>query len=193
MIESNSQSDLHKNKTTRIITATVGILYVTRYGSTQEVAEAVAVKLRERGLEADLQSMQKVRTLEGYRAVVLGAPLYMGRWHKDAKRFLSQHREALMERPVTIFALGPIHENEMQDSRAQLDRELAKFSWLTPVAVEVFGGKYDPTKLRFPDSLIARLPASPLKQIPASDIRDWTAIRTWASNLVVKFQPALSQ
>ena len=163
--------------------------YATRYGSTQEVAEAVAATLRECGLEVDIQPMRKVRTLEGYRGVVLGAPLFMFHWHKDALRFLSRHREALMERPVAVFALGPTHdpydEKEWQDSCAQLDKELSKFPWLTPVALEMFGGKYDPAKLRFPINLLAG-------KEPASDLRDWTAIRAWASNLAVKLQPASS-
>src|SRR5512139_4148850 len=101
--------------------------YATRYGSTQEVAEVVAAKLREIGLEVELQPMRKVSTLAGYSAVVLGAPLFMFRWHKDALRFLSRHRKALVERPVAVFALGPTHEpydeKEWQDSRAQLDKE----------------------------------------------------------------------
>ena len=171
------------------------VAYATRYGSTQEVAEAVAATLREDGLEVDLQPMRKVRTLEGYRVVVLGAPIYIGSLHKDAQRFLAQHREALSEQPVAIFALGPTHqdEKEMQGSRAQLDKELAKFPWLTPVALEMFGGKYDPAKLRFPDNLIASLPASPSHQMPASDVRDWTAIRAWASNLAAQLQPVRPQ
>lgn len=40
--------------------------YATRYGSTQEVAEAVATTLRECGLEVDIQPLSKVRTLAGY-------------------------------------------------------------------------------------------------------------------------------
>ncbi len=163
--------------------------YATRYGSTQEVAEAVAATLRESGLEVDIQPVRTVRTLVGYSAVVLGAPLHMFRWHKDALHFLSRHRQALAERPVAIFALGPFHddEKEWQDVRAQLDKELVKFPWLTPVALGIFGGKFDPAKLGFPLNL---LPA--LKQMPASDIRDWTAIRAWASNLATKLQPAIS-
>ena len=88
--------------------ASVLVGYATRYGSTQEVAEAVAATLREHGLEVDIQSMRKVRTLAGYSAVVLGAPLYIFHWDKDALRFLSRHREALTERPLAIFALGPV-------------------------------------------------------------------------------------
>jgi len=171
------------------------VAYATRYGSTQEVAEAVAATLRDSGLEVDIQPMRNVRTLAGHRAVVLGAPLYIGRWHKDARRFLSLHQEALTQRPVAIFTLGPTQpdEKEWEGVHAQLDQELAKYPWLTPVALELFGGKYDPAKLQFLDKLLATLPASPLHQMQASDARGWTAIRAWASELAAKLQPALPQ
>jgi menaquinone-dependent protoporphyrinogen oxidase len=167
------------------------IAYATRTGSTQEVAEAVAVTLRESGLEVDIQPMRNVRTLEGYGAVVLGAPLYMFHWHKDALSFLSRYREVLTDGlPVAIFASGPFakgDEKEWQEVHKQLDQELAKFAWLKPIAVEIIGGKFDPAKLSFPLNLV---PA--LKQMPASDLRDWTTIRAWASNLAAKLQSALS-
>jgi menaquinone-dependent protoporphyrinogen oxidase len=167
------------------------IAYATRTGSTQEVAEAVAVTLRESGLEVDIQPMRNVRTLEGYGAVVLGAPLYMFHWHKDALSFLSRYREVLTGGlPVAIFAGGPFakgDEKEWQEVHKQLDQELAKFAWLRPIAVEIVGGKFDPAKLRFPLNL---MPA--LKNMPASDLRDWTAIRAWASALAAKLQSALS-
>jgi menaquinone-dependent protoporphyrinogen oxidase len=154
--------------------------YATKYGSTQEVAEAVAATLRESGLTAAVQPAREVRTLEGYDAVVLGAALYMFRWHKDALGFLSKHRKALAERPVAVFALGPVHvphdDKEWQNSRAQLNKELAKYPWLKPVAVEILGGKFDPTKLTFPWNKFAG-------KEPASDIRDWAAIRAWAGSI----------
>jgi menaquinone-dependent protoporphyrinogen oxidase len=169
------------------------VAYATRYGSTQEVAEAIAATLRERGLRIDIQHLSAVRSLQDYDAVVLGAPIFYARWHKDAFRFLLQHRDALAQRPVAVFALGPLDtdEKQMEGARATLDKALASFPWLAPVAVDVFIGKYDPTKLRFPDSLLLALPASPLKKQPASDMRDWTAIRAWAGKLAEKLQPAL--
>jgi menaquinone-dependent protoporphyrinogen oxidase len=170
------------------MSTTVLVGYATRHGSTQEVAEAVAATLRECGLAVDIQPIREVRALTGYGAVVLGAPLYMFRWHKDALRFLSRHRDALTERPVAVFALGPTHdphdEEEWQDSWSQLNKELAKHPWFKPVALEMFGGKYDPAKLRFPINLLAG-------KEPASDVRDWTAIRAWATNLAAKLEPAL--
>ena len=170
------------------MSASVLVGYATRYGSTQEVAEAVAAALRTGGLEVDLQPVQKVRALDGYRAIVLGAPLYIGSWLKDAQNFLTQYQAALAARPVAIFAMGPLgtEEQEQQGSRAQLDKELAKFPWLTPLAVAVFVGKYDPKKLNLPHKLLAALPASPLHNQPASDRRDWAAIRAWAGSLIGK-------
>ncbi len=166
------------------------VSYATRYGSTQEVAEAIAAALREAGREVDLQPVRKVRSLEGYGLVVLGAPLYIGRWHKEAHRFLEQQREALAQRQVAVFALGPLHETEEQwrNVRGQLDKELAQHAWLAPTAAAIFGGKYDPAKLRFSDKVLAMAPASPLYQIPACDLRDWAAIRLWAEGLAGKVE-----
>lgn len=156
------------------------VAFSTIHGSTHQVAEKVAATLREQGLEVDLQPAKQVRTVDPYQAVVLGAPLYMFHWHKDALHFLSKHRNALTQKPVAIFALGPVNnvEKEFIDARAMLDKELVKFAWLKPVAIEIFGGKLDPPHFRFPYNLI---PA--MNKMPVSDIRDWTAIQAWASEL----------
>jgi menaquinone-dependent protoporphyrinogen oxidase len=162
------------------------VAYASSYGSTKEIAEVISKTLQSQGLVVDLQPIRKVRRLEGYSAVVLGAPFYMFHLHKDARHFLSQHRKILADHlPLAIFAGGPFtkgDENEWQEVRAQFDRELAKFPWLTPISVEIVGGKFDPTKLHFPYNLI---PA--LKKMPASDLRDWVAIRAWASSLAAQF------
>lgn len=166
------------------MSASVLVTYATRYGSTQEVAEKVAATLRERGLEVDVQPVQNVHTLGGYRAVVLGAPFYLSHWHRDARHFLAKQRVALTARPIAIFALGPLHldEQEFQKVREQLDQELTAFPWLTVEAIAIFGGKIDPAKLHFP-----------FNHMPAGDVRNWTTIRAWANELAAKLQPALTE
>jgi menaquinone-dependent protoporphyrinogen oxidase len=169
------------------------VAYASTYGSTQEVAEAITARLRESGLTVDHQPMKKVKSLAGYGAIVLGAPLYLGGWHKDALNFLAQHREALIQKPLAIFALGPTstEEEEWQSSRSMLENVLAKFPWLNPIVVEMFGGKYNPAKLNIPHKIIASLPASPLHGLPASDVRDWAAIHAWADNLSTQLQSTI--
>ena len=160
--------------------ASILVGYATRYGSTREVSEAIAEALRKGGAAVDVQLVRNVRSLEAYRAVVLGAPLFMYRWHADALQFLSKHGQALARLPVALFALGPTHDPydkvEWGESRSQFDKALAKYGWLKPVALEMFGGKFDPKDLRFPLNKLAG-------PEPASDIRDWNAIRAWAGRI----------
>ena len=162
-------------------TQSILLAYASRFGSTQEVAETIAASLRQAGLNVDIQPMQEVKSLDRYDAVVLGAAIYNARWHADAHLFLSQNQESLTQRPVAIFTLGPLSSSEAakRNSRRQLDSELAKYSWLKPVAVEIFAGKYDPSKpgLSFFDRFV-----------PASDHRNWDAIRAWAQTLSVQLQ-----
>jgi len=170
--------------------ATVLIAYATRYGSTQEVAEAVGAQLRERGLAVEVRRAREVRSLDGLSAVVLGAPLYIGSLLREARQFLKRNRTALSQMPVALFVLGPVHGGkELDGARTQLDTVLAKLSWLKPTTIEVFVGRYDPAQLRFPDSLLDVLPASPLHGQPAHDGRDWSAIRAWADTLPAVLLP----
>jgi menaquinone-dependent protoporphyrinogen oxidase len=157
------------------------IAYATVHGSTQEVAESMAQTLRGCGLTVDVQPAKKVKSLAGYSAVILGAPLYMFHWHGDAKGFLSKRRGELGSLPVAIFALGPFHnkEDELKSARENLDKELAHYTWLKPSAVEVFVGRFDPYHLHFPYNLI---PA--MKNIPASDERNWPDIQAWTESMV---------
>jgi menaquinone-dependent protoporphyrinogen oxidase len=164
------------------------VAYATKNGSTREIAEAVADALCSQGLEVDLELLRKVKSLKEYAAVVIGAPLYLYRWHSDAMHFLNRHQDALIKRPVAVFGGGPFYQGdqkEWQGAQAQLYKELARFSWFKPVSIEVVGGKYDPQMLCFPLNLF-----STLKKMPANDLRDWKAIDAWARSLPQKFKEA---
>jgi len=167
------------------MSGSVLVAYATRYGSTKEVAEKIAATLWENGLAVDVQPLHNVKSLEGFSAVVIGAPLQMFRWHKDAIGFLNRFRNELCKVPVAVFALGPFHdeESEWAEVRKQLDKELANFAWFSPVSVSIVGAKYDPSVLGFPFNVI---PA--MKQIPAIDIRNWDAVHGWAEQLVEKME-----
>jgi len=155
------------------------VAYATKYGSTKGVADAVADELRRHDLEVDVRPARDVRDVSAFSAVVVGGALYFFRWRREARAFLSRNRATLTHLPVAVFGMGPIEDtaDQFDGARGQLDRALAKQAWLTPVSIAVFGGRLDPSVLRFPDNNPA------MRNMPAVDLRDWDAIKTWADTL----------
>ena len=147
--------------------------YATKNGSTLQVAEFIAAVLRDGGEQVTLTPARSVRgPVAAYDLVVLGAPLYSGRWHADARRFLRKHRRDLAGVPVAIFGMGPRTDTAeaWQHSRAQLGKALARVQPLVPADIVVFGGADPPGRSRR----------------PRRDLRDWSDIRAWAGRLATR-------
>jgi menaquinone-dependent protoporphyrinogen oxidase len=159
--------------------ADVLIVYASKHGSTEQVARGIGEKLRGLGLTTTIEPAGEVDDLTGFRAVVVGGSIYIGRWHNDAKAFLKRHRGALEHLPFAVFALGPGKDTpkDFENSRHQLEHALEKAPGLEPRAVAVFGGVIEPEKLRFPFSHMHHV-----------DLRDWTEIRRWAAALPAELE-----
>jgi len=172
--------------------SSVLVAFATRSGTTAEVAEAIAAAMQEAGVRAEMLAVSQVNSLAGREAVILGAPLYVGRFPKDFRHFLRLHRDALSTMHPWFFVLGPTR-NEPKDfdaARTQAQRQLAQYPQLHPADLHVFGGRWSTSSLPFPFSLIRRLPGNPMSKMPAQDIRDWTAIRDWATGIARQIKPA---
>ncbi|MGD0166200.1 MAG: flavodoxin domain-containing protein [Gaiellaceae bacterium] len=168
---------------------TVLIAYATKYGSTAEVAAAIAKTLEQEGVSTELLDVRSVRDLRDYRAVVFGAPLYNARMLRAERRFLSRHRGALTEMPVAVFALGPLGygEKNVKTPEKQFDRAIGRHAGIRPLSTALFGGVIDQSKLRFPDKY-----SPPLKRFfPITDVRDWQAVEAWAIGLLDQLKPKL--
>lgn len=150
------------------------IVYASKKGSTEQVARRIAEVLRSRGLTTTIEPARVVKELSGFRAVVVGGSLYMGRWHHDARAFLRRHRRALERVPFAVFALGPGEDtpDAFAASEHQLEHALERLPEIEPRATAVFGGVIDPEKFRFP-----------LNRAAKRDLRDWSRIHAWALGL----------
>jgi len=160
------------------------IAYCTRSGSTAEVAEAIGQKVRAAGLAVRVEPIGEVESIAAGTEVVLGTALYIGHFPKEFHRFLTRFEKELARVRPWVFVLGPTEKDRKQFAAAeeQARRELGKHSTLRVADMRVLGGKFDPAHLNltFPMSLILKLPANPMRKMPASDIRDWDWIRRWA-------------
>jgi menaquinone-dependent protoporphyrinogen oxidase len=163
------------------------VAYGSKFGSTAEIAEAVGNALRAAGLDVDVQAARAVRSLDPYRAVVVGSAVYMGRWRRDALRLLRRRRKELAQRDVWIFSSGPVGEDKPSATPAEEKRQ---DRWTRPPRVqqlaseigaheyEVFGGRVSEDAGGFMRKSMARKTPPELR-----DRRDWAAIDTWARGI----------
>lgn len=165
--------------------ARVLIAYCTRSGSTEEVAEEIGRTMQAAGVAVEVKSMPDVQAIAEDQAVILGTALYIGHFAKEFHHFAAQFKRELAGVHPWIFVLGPTEKTRKQFAIAEehARKELAKCSWIHPADMRVLGGKFDPgsLKLPFPLNLVMKFPGNPLSKAPASDIRDWAWIRSWAN------------
>lgn len=157
------------------------VAYATKYGATGEIADKVGDVLRGAGLQADVSPVDHVQDLAPYGAVVLGSAVYIGKWRKEAAKFLKENQETLAERQVWFFSSGPLGEG---DPVALLDGWRFPAS-LQPIAdriqpydIAVFHGHLNPEKLNLLEKWMLKN-----VQSPVGDFRKWEAITSWAESI----------
>ena len=154
--------------------------YASKHGSTAEIAEVIADKMRESRLQVDCRPLSEIDSLKDYDAVVRGCALYINAWRHEARRFLHQHADELSERPLWVFSSGPVGESAGALEPASLDpkRVMAEVERLGAREHVVFGGRL-PTAPHGPleRALVRRTPER------YRDRRYWAEIREWAARI----------
>jgi len=166
------------------------VVYASRYGATQGIAERIAAILRQQGLEAIAQPAQQASDPAAFDAVVIGSAVYYFHWLWKAKWFVRRNRDALATRPVWLFSSGPLGA-ALRDAQGRdlcevlRPREIAKFDQaIHPREHRVFFGALKPDKLRLPHKLLSKLPANRDNALfPVGDFRDWLEIEAWARDI----------
>lgn len=155
------------------------VTFATKYGATAEIARAIGEVLREHSLSTDIMPVKQVKDLAPYTAVVLGSAVYMGRWRKEAARFLEDNEAMLAQRDVWIFSSGPTSEGDAQellDGWRLPEGQRAAVERIKPHAITVFHGVLDVEKLNvFERTIIKNVNA------PTGDFRNWETITDWAT------------
>jgi len=164
------------------------VTYATRYGSTKSIAEEIGRTLEKLAIDVRVERMDRVQDVQPYDGVIVGAPIYRGRWLRDAVRFLRSFRHDLQHRPLAVFGVGI----EMWDHKIEglrLDREhiaeaLKKVPELAPVSIGAFAGVLHYQDHPFWERFI-------LKRLgfPEGDFRNPSSIRGWANALGFQYLP----
>ena len=162
---------------------TILVTYASKHGSTEEIAERIAATLRRAGVETDLKSVEAVRDVEPYAAVVLGSAIYYGSWLKEAREFVHRNEDALAARPVWLFSSGPLGV-EVKDAETQ-PKEFAEFNEsVKPRDPRIFFGALDFSQLSFMERMVVKG-----VRAPEGDFREWGAIEEWAESIAQALAP----
>lgn len=168
------------------MTHRVLVVYATKYGATAGIAEKIGQVLRAAGLAVDVQQAGQAGDPAAYQAVVLGSAVYIGRWRKEAAKFLRDNEQTLAQRPVWIFNSGPLGEG----NAAEQAGDLGFPKGLRPIAerikvrdIAIFFGAVDLAKL----NPLERWMLKNVKS-PSGDFRDWDAIAAWATGIAAALQ-----
>jgi len=161
------------------------VTYASRAGSTAEIAKAIGKTLSEGGMQVEVISMNEVKDLSVYRAVVAGSAIRGSKWLPEAMQFIQTHAATLKQKPFAMFTVCIT----MAMKNAENYRT-GVAGWVAPVRAIVkpldegfFAGMLDFKKLPFNwDTLMLRLTVA-LGIFPRGDHRDWNAIRRWAKGL----------
>jgi menaquinone-dependent protoporphyrinogen oxidase len=158
------------------------VAYETRFGSTAEVASAIAEVLRTSGNIVDVRRASDVLDPSGYAAVIVGAPVYSRRWLRAACRWVSRHAPVLRERPLWFFALGIRVPDGPHASARHTLRLMRRFHQLAPDVVPrdvaLFAGSVNPAIVGIREQIQLRI-----FRPQTGDFRDWAKIRAWAERI----------
>jgi menaquinone-dependent protoporphyrinogen oxidase len=157
------------------------VTYASRLGSTKEIAERIAARLRDQGIDTTISSVETKPSVTTFDAVVIGSALYAGHWLDGARRFVRDNEAALRARRVWVFSSGPVGKwaspepsppGEVLDLVAAIDARDHR----------VFAGALDAWTIDDADfPFIERVIAK--RFVPKGDFRNWPEIETWADEI----------
>jgi menaquinone-dependent protoporphyrinogen oxidase len=148
----------------------------SKHGATAEIASVIGAVLEAQHLQVDVLAPAFVEDVGRYDAVVLGSGVYAGHWLKPAKEFVDRHEAALRERPVFLFASGPVGAAPKEADEPPEMRAAA--SLIGANDHRVFGGRITGSQLGPFEKVIVRIVKAPL-----ADDRPWDDIADWAKEI----------
>jgi menaquinone-dependent protoporphyrinogen oxidase len=158
------------------------VVYASRYGSTAEVAQAIAQELCSRGEVTEVHSVEEQIDPAAFDAVIVGSAIRMGRWLPAATKFVQQNQAVLRNKPTAIFTLHMLATDDSAASRQQRDAYTATERGLIQPELEAFfTGKIDRAQLSLIEKMMFKATGS-----PGGDRRNWQAIRTWADEVAAQ-------
>jgi menaquinone-dependent protoporphyrinogen oxidase len=165
------------------------VLYGTRWGGTEKVAQTIAKALKEEENSVDVFDAKKSpQTIESYDLVIVGSGLRADKWTKESLDFLEKNKAVLQTKKTALFvscSMADRKDAKRETAKTRYLDQTAEQYTLKPLAYGYFGGLMDFSYSHglFVDFLVRfnrrKLRKGGLDTAAVYDTRDWTAIESW--------------
>lgn len=162
------------------------VAYASALGSTREIAERVASRMREATREVECRSVEEIAGASGYDAVVLGSAVHNQQWLPAALLFVRRFSQELAGVPIWAFSVGmadglpkPFRKRGGEIQQRRLAEALSPDVRL--IGHRLFSGVYQASQM--PPLLrgLFRLTGGRF-----GDLRDWRAIDEWVDQIIAQ-------
>ncbi len=171
------------------------VAYGTRYGTTGGIAEKMAEMFQEEGISAEVVNLKETKSknwphASAYDGVLVGSSIKIGRWVKEAQKFLKANKDAFDSgKPKLGLFVSCMSILESQD-KAQTDciDKIASKLELSPELSAPFGPVIDFTETSTMGKMMQKILKAAMQDMPPevrqkvdtegrNDLRDWDQIR----------------
>ncbi|MFB0558163.1 MAG: flavodoxin domain-containing protein [Candidatus Bathyarchaeia archaeon] len=137
------------------------VVFGTRYGSTEKIAEEIGAVLSDEGYNVRVADAVKetVSDIAEYGVVIVGSGIKIGKWTRKALDFLERFEADLSEKKVALFVSYGYSRKSDRVNRARDDflmKVAEKYPSIKPVSLGLFDGVFSFDRYGFGERLIFR-------------------------------------
>ncbi len=136
----------------------IAILYGTKYGTTEKVAELISKSIENHSTDNESMVVKIINLKEkddinlDYDALIIGSSVYMGKIRKEVNKFLKKNKDTLIEKHLALFICGANKAEEIKQIDKVFPSEIVSHS----IATAFLGGELNLDKMGFLDKKIAQ-------------------------------------
>lgn len=170
-----------------MVSKKVLIVYDSGFGSTAEIANAIAAELFKLKIPREVMPVELARAPQRGEAVIIGSPIRYDKWLPTVRDYVNHNQIKLSEVPVAYFytCLALVKNPSCSFNTTQIyDNALLKMNpMINPIMIAGFSGTLRPEIMpwyyRYPLKWLAKF-----KGVSTGDYRDWSMIKNWTNQFV---------
>ncbi len=178
------------------------ILYGTRFGATQGIAQEIQKGIQENGIETEIYDLKEhpsknlPSSLKGHDGIIIGTGIKMSFWTKSVKKYVKKHGAELKQKQDKLgFFVCCGMANKKEEIGPAIEKYIATRldkSGLKPALIDAFGGVYDLSDTSLMSGMNKKIISGILKdeegwenvENKTYDFRDWDQIRNFTQKFV---------